>query len=120
MGNASNAPLRPRLRLGLPSRRDTRTHGRLRTAYQLSKDLILRQESGSGGTRADQGVCPTISAALPISGKPSLTGARRVGVGAGVAALHLAPPAALIQIGSGFLLGGIAGLDRSEERRVGK
>src|ERR1700690_3924095 len=44
----------------------SRPTGRL---FELGKHLILRTKSGSRGTRADQGVCPTKSSAFQILGK---------------------------------------------------
>src|SRR5271157_195453 len=49
--------------------------------------------------------------------RASVARARRVGVGAGVAALHLGAPASLVQIVSRFLLGGSARLDAIVDRQ---
>jgi len=38
-------------------------------AFRAGNHLILRPKSGSRGTRADQGVCPTNSAAFQVLGK---------------------------------------------------
>jgi hypothetical protein len=52
--------------------------------------LIFLAKSGSGGTRADQGVRPTIYAGFQVSGKVcALRGAQNVGAGRTVGVLWL-------------------------------